>query len=354
MRRKKQSRLGQVPTANGGITRAAYDLASRADIKLEPLLKAAGLTVGQATSADARIDVERQITFLNLVAQSLRDEFLGIRLATPIDLRELGLLYYVMASSETLGDALRRVSRYSTLQNEGVHITYREGKDLSVSFEYFGVARQADRHQIEFFVTLVLRICRELTGLDLTPSRIRLVHHRARLPPTPTIGKLFGGDVRFDCRVDDITFPKSVARAPVLRADPYLNLLTVRYCDEALAQRPHRSTAWRLKVENAMAPLLPHGRPQIEEISKRLGVSPRTLARRLASEKTNFNAVLDTLRRDLAERYLQERNVPISEVAWLLGYQEPSAFNHAFRRWTGTTPKRARAAVGRRAGLQPA
>src|SRR5262249_50464578 len=332
MRRKKQSRLGQVPTANGGITRAAYDLASRADIKLEPLLKAAGLTVGQATSADARIDVERQITFLNLVAQSLRDEFLGIRLATPIDLRELGLLYYVMASSETLGDALRRVSRYSTIQNEGVHISYREGKDVSVSFEYSGVARQADRHQIEFVVTFVLRICRELTGLDLTPSRIRLVHHRTRLPSA--IGKLFGSDVRFNCGVDDITYPKSVASAPVTRADPYLNSLLVRYCDEALANRPNRSTAWRPKVENAIAPLLPHGRPQIEEISRRLGVSPRTLARRLAVEETNFNRVLDNMRCDLARRYLQERDVPISEVAWLLGYQEPSAFNHAFRRWT--------------------
>jgi AraC-like DNA-binding protein len=345
MRKGKTSRLGQVPTANGGISRAAYDLASRAHINLEPFLKTAGLTVRQATSPDARIDVQAQIVFLDLIARALDDEFLGIRLAMPIDLRELGLLYYVMASSETLGDALRRVSRYSTLQNEGVHITYRDGKDVSVSFDYAGVARLADRHQIEFVVTFVLRICRELTGLDLTPRRIRLVHHRTKLPPA--FARLFGGDVRFNSGVDDITFSKSVARLPVTRADPYLNSLMVRYCDDALAKRPRRSTAWRLKVENVMAPLLPHGRPQIEEISRRLGVSPRTLARRLAAEKTNFNAVLDNLRRDLARRHLKERDMPISEVAWLLGYQDPSAFNHAFRRWTGTTPKRARTAASR-------
>ena len=343
--RKSMKSLGHVPTANGGISRAAYDLASRADIKLEPLLKAAGLTPRQVTNLDTRIDVATQVAFLNLVARALDDEVLGIRLAMPMDLRELGLLYYVMASSDTLGDALARASRYSTLQNEGVHITYRVGRDVSVSFEYFGVARQADRHQIEFFVTIVLRTCRELTGLDLMPTRIRLVHHRARLPSK--LGKLFGSDVRFDCGIDDITFPKSVARAPVTQADPYLNSLTVRYCDEALASRRHRSTDWRLKVENAMAPLLPHGRPQIEDISRRLGVSPRTLARRLAAEKTNFNAVLDNLRRDLARRYLQERDLPISEVAWLLGYREPSAFNHAFRRWNGTTPKRVRTAADR-------
>jgi AraC-like DNA-binding protein len=338
--RVRKSRLGWVPTANGGIARAAYWLACRAHINVESLLENADLTVAQATDPNIRMPVQTQIKFLNFVAHALHDEFLGIRLAKQIDLRELGLLYYAMASSDTLGNALRSVARYSKLHNEGVHIIYREGKDVSVSFQYFGVARQADRHQIEFFVMTLLRICRELTGLDLTPLKIRLVHHRAKFPMEFT--NLFGPDVRFNCQIDDVTYAKSAADAPVTKADPYLNSLLVQYFDEALANRPYRSTAWRLKVENAIASHLPHGRPQIEEISRRLGVSPRTLARRLALEGTNFTKVFETLRCDLAKRYLQEGDLPISEVAWLLGYQEPSAFNHAFKRWTSTTPKQAR------------
>ena len=98
--------LNNVPTAGGGITRAAYILASQAQVSVVPLLRRADLSIAQVKNPRARIPVRDQIKFLNLVADELRDEFIGIRLAGTIDLRELGLLYYVMASSKTLGDAL--------------------------------------------------------------------------------------------------------------------------------------------------------------------------------------------------------------------------------------------------------
>ena len=265
------------------------------------------------------------------------DEFLGFRLAQRFDLRELGLLYYVPASSETLGDALQRVARYSTTHNEGVRIVYRHGKETSVSFEYVGVARAADRHQIEFVVTTLVRLCRQLTGRHLLPCSVKLMHRRIELPSE--FRALFGCDVIFGSTLDEITYPGPASRLSVASADPYLNSLLIKYCDEALSNRQVRSTAWRLNVENAIAPLLPHGQARIAEIARRLGVSPRTLGRRLASERTRFTKVLDSLRFDLAKRYLRESNLPISEVAWLLGYRETSAFNHAFKRWTGKTPK---------------
>jgi AraC-like DNA-binding protein len=103
-----------------------------------------------------------------------------------------------------------------------------------------------------------------------------------------------------------------------------------------------RQRLWRLKVENAIAPLLPHGRAERSDVARALGISKRTLGRRLASEGHTFGEVLDRLRFDLATHYLHERELPISEVAWLLGYKDSSAFYHAFKRWTGKTPSRAR------------
>jgi AraC-like DNA-binding protein len=94
-----------------------------------------------------------------------------------------------------------------------------------------------------------------------------------------------------------------------------------------------------LKVENAIAPLLPHGQAKIGEIAPRLGVSRRTLTRLLASEGCSFSEILDALRLDLAKSYLREQNLPISEVAWPLGYKEGSAFDHACKRWTGKAPE---------------
>jgi Arabinose-binding domain of AraC transcription regulator, N-term len=99
-------RLNAIPTATGWITRAAFARASK-QMDVEPLLKRAGLTLQQITALDARIGARNQIRFLDLVAHQLPDDLLGFRLAQDFDLRELGLLYYVQASSETLGDAVR-------------------------------------------------------------------------------------------------------------------------------------------------------------------------------------------------------------------------------------------------------
>jgi AraC-like DNA-binding protein len=82
------------------------------------------------------------------------------------------------------------------------------------------------------------------------------------------------------------------------------------------------------------------GQARIDKVAAELGVSRRTLARRLAAEGQSFVKILDSLRFDLAKRYLREADLPITEVAWLLGYCETSALNHAFKRWTGSTPKR--------------
>jgi AraC-like DNA-binding protein len=131
-----------------------------------------------------------------------------------------------------------------------------------------------------------------------------------------------------------------MARTPCVNADPYLNALLVKYCDEAMAQRRKRPATWQLKVENAIVPLLPHGQARIGAIAAELGVSRRTLARRLAAEGLTFRKVLDDLRFDLTKRYLREEDLPISQIAWLLGYRETSALNHAFKRWTGSAPKR--------------
>jgi len=338
MRRAAKSMLSAIPTASGGIARAAYDQLTRTAIDVEPLLRQAGLTVQQARDPGIRIAVSSQIKFLNVAARALRDEFLGIKLAQRLDLRELGLLYYVPASSHTLGAAMRNLARYSTIHNEGVRIRYSEGKSMSLRFEYADVVRRHDRHQIEFFAVILLRLCRLLAGRNLNPVCVKFSHEREKT--TSELGVFHCDEVLFGDCLDQMTFPISTADIPIAGGDPYLNSLLIQYCDEIVRDRRNKSSIWRARVENAMTARLPHGRAQMSEIAGQLGVSQRTLARRLEQEGVTFALVLDDLRRDLADRYLKERGLPISEVAWLLGYKEASAFNHAFRRWTGKTPSR--------------
>jgi AraC-like DNA-binding protein len=100
------------------------------------------------------------------------------------------------------------------------------------------------------------------------------------------------------------------------------------------------------KVENAISSLLPHGRVVVGEVARTLGMSERTLGRKLADEGLSFTDILQQLRRDLAVRYLDDRKLRVSKIAWLLGFKEVSAFTHACKRWTGKTPSEMRTAAG--------
>jgi AraC-like DNA-binding protein len=335
-------RLGTLPTATGGIARLAYACARRAGIELKPLLKKAGLTDQQIKDRGARVAVQHQIQFLNGVANALGDEFLGFHLAQLPDLRELGLLFYVAASSETLGDALQRAARYSSIVNEGVSLKCFKGGDIRMVFEYVGVARHSDRHQIEFLMTALIRLCRQLSGLRLTPSRARITHRRSNQGRSE-LAAYFGRNITFGARADELTFGERIKDMTVTSADPYLNELLVANCEQALSHRPTNRGAFRAAVENAIVPLLPHGKVLALQIATRLGLSQRTSARRLALEGVTYSEVLASLRGDLARQYLSDPDLSISRIAWLLGYQEVSAFTHAFKRWSGKTPREARA-----------
>ena len=292
MRDPDAQRFGPLPRAAGAITRLAYARAREAGVDLELLLKKAGLTLNQIGDPGVRLRVRDQISFLNLAANALRDDFLGFHLAQSPDLREIGLLYYVSASSENLGMALQRAARYSSIINEGISIKYVERKDVIIAFRYAGVSRHQDRHQIEFFMTTLVRMCRQLTGLRLVPSRVSLTHQRKSTPSE--FAAFFGSDIEFGAAADEVVFAPTIRQIPVVSADPYLNNLLITYFEEALSRRPTNPGSFRSSVENAIVPLLPHGNFRVSEIARRLGVSPRTFARRLSSEGLTFSDVLES------------------------------------------------------------
>ena len=321
------------------MTRLAFACALEKKIDVEALLRKAGLSRTQIEDPHARISVRSQVLFLDLVAKALNDDLLGFHLAQNFDLRMIGLLYYVLASSETLGEALGRVARYSSIVNEGFRVIVREGKEIDVVLESVGIPRRLNRHQIEFSFVTFMRACREITKLRLTTNHVRFVHRRSL--PTE-MNSFFGCEVEFGADIDQMTFSRSILGATVVSADPYLNKLLIKQYEDVLAHRKLNRNAFALRVENAIVPLLPHGKANAKDVARKLGVSQRTLARHLASEGLTFVKMLQELRLDLAKRDLADRDLSITQIAWLLGYREVSAFTNAFKRWTGETPRTAR------------
>src|SRR5262249_37835414 len=117
------------------------------------------------------------------------------------------------------------------------------------------------------------------------------------------------------------------------------------YCEAALASRRGEMSQLRTRVENAISSLLPHGRMRAGDVARNLGMSERTLGRKLAEEGLNFTQILQQLRHDLAVRYLDEHNLHVSKTGWVLVFREVSAFTPAGKRWKGKPPSQWRPAV---------
>jgi len=180
--RRLVRQLGALPTVDASLTRLTAARLRSAKIDLKPLLLRAGLTQEQISDPDNRIAMQSQVAFLNVAAEALDDDTLGLTLATELDCRNVGLLYYVLASSDTLGTALERASRYSRVTNEALALEYRKGREPAQRLSYAGIPRHTARHQIEFFVVAAIRIYRLLTGRQFVPTRVSMVHPGRKAP----------------------------------------------------------------------------------------------------------------------------------------------------------------------------
>ncbi|OKO70037.1 hypothetical protein AC630_35660 [Bradyrhizobium sp. AS23.2] len=299
-----------------------------------------GLTIDQIDDSERRINASNQIAFLEAAAEALNDDLLGLRLAEEFDLRDLGLLYYVMASSDTLGDALKRAARYSRITNEAVVLQYHETREPTLRIAYSGIQRHVDLQQIEFCIVAMVRVSRALSGRRFFPKHVSISHVRPR--GIAKFAGFLGRDLEFGSSADELDFPAGSAEWALVDADARLNKILLKTCEESLSSRRSNSGRLRITVENTIAPLLPHGQAKASVVAKKLGMSERTLVRRLADEGVTFNEILQQLKANLAARYLEEDGMPISRIAWLLGFEEASSFTHACRRWTGKSPRELR------------
>jgi AraC-like DNA-binding protein len=316
---------------------------SAAGLPLAPLLEKAGLTTDDVDDASRWIEVSAQVKFLKIAADALQDDLLGYHLSQGFDLREAGLLYYILSSSDSFADAMSNAERYTRIVNEGIEIKFDVSRAV-ITIDCAGVERLSDRHQFEFWMFSIVRLCRQITGTRLALRQFRVRHVRDATPPE--CRAFLGCEVIYGADVDEIVLPALVNTLPLVGTDRYLHEMLVQYADEALANRTPERTSVRSKVEHVIGPLLPHGKAKASTIAKELGVSHRTLARLLASEGQTFSGILDQNKADLAKSYLTHGDLSISQIAWLLGYREVSTFTHAFKRWYGITPSELRAGVG--------
>jgi AraC-like DNA-binding protein len=330
-----------LPTTTGFSARQAIAALQNHNVAVDPLLRRVGLSERDFDNRQGRISAGAQSKLLEYAAETLNDSGFGLRLAQQANPREIGLLFYVASAAKSVSEAVALYARYCRIVNEAVRVKLLQGQsEVVVEFIFVGISRHRARQNAEFGIAAAFKALREIAGLNIHPAHVSFAH--AGNANRRELERFFGCRVEFGASIDQMAFSNETLALPLVTEDRHLLETLQPICDEAAKERNTANGTLRASVENEAQRLLPHGKAQRETVAKKLAMSTRTLGRRLADENTTYEEVVDQLRRSLALQYVKEPSLSLSQIAWLLGYEGSTSFNHAFKRWTGQSPSAAR------------
>jgi AraC-like DNA-binding protein len=335
-----------LPTVAGFAIRCALAALQERDISVRKLFDRAGLSDLQFASPWRRISAAAQGDFLEYAAEATGDTAFGLHLAERSNPRDAGLLYYVATAARDLGEALALFARYFLILNESVRFKLvRSPASVMVEFNFIGVSQDRVKQNTEFWLGLIVHTARAVTDRGIRPTRVECPHPRT--DGLEEFERFFGCPVKFSAPSGLLEFSNETLALPLITQDAYLLEMLRPFCAEAERARNAATGPLRDAVENEVERLLPNGQVKAATVAMALAISVETLSRRLSEEGTSFADVVDQLRQSLALRYLEEPGLTLAQIAWLLGYERPIAFTHAFKRWTGRSPSVVRNENGR-------
>jgi AraC-like DNA-binding protein len=290
---------------------------------------------------DARISGTRLRAFWREAIAATSDPCFGFSVGRAVLPPNLHAVGYALLASRTLKEGLQRLARYDRMLTTGWDIVLNETEDeieIAIREVRAGTMPQAARDGV---FCAVVGLCRAVTSTNFNPERIEM--SRERPPCAVKLGAFFGCDVAYGADRDALYFDRVAANKVLPRQNP-----TVARANDAVVERYlmnfDRDDIVR-QTASVLADILPRGAPGRAEVAERLTLSERTLHRRLASSGRTFRELLDETRHKLAVEYLAEGRHSLLEIAFLLGFTDPSNFARAFRRWKGKGPKEFRRAL---------
>jgi AraC-like DNA-binding protein len=323
---------------------AARDTVARHGVDPAPLLQDAGLDLSQARDPMGRFPAHQGLAFWQRAMQTVGEELLGMEVALhfmPLAFNELG---YALMASDNLGQMYVRLARFAHIVTDAADIrfdTTAGGGELTLAGDpgLLDHVDDATRWSIfDYAMLTIVRGSRMLFGRDFMPLELRL--QRARPREHAVFEKVLRCTPVYGCADNRLVLDTATLQRPLSYAN-----LTVARASEAALERYHAQWAQDRggsSLTDAVSALLqewlPSGEPHQEDVAARLNMTLRTLQRRLSEQGTNYREVLNDTRHRLALQHLAGAQCSVSEIAFLLGFSEVSAFTRAFRRWTGCAP----------------
>ena len=321
---------------------AVQDLRRRG-LDAEKALSQAGLEMRTLNREEAWIPFLKHATLLEIGAHETGDKYFGLHIAAQVDPRDLGALGYIGLSSRTLGDALLNLERYLAIFTEAFRIELSIDDDLAhVKFEATHSSFYRYRQALEFGGGAFVNAYQFFTKSEIAPVAVRFVHRYAGDPQEHQ--RVLGCPVTFGHSRNEVILNRRDLAVPIGTADDRLLRILTSHCEEILKKRARSKPEHISKLERCIIDFLPTGRAKARYVATELGMSERSLVRHLAETGTSFSEILNQLRHELALKYLREPKLNLTQVAFLLGYSNQSAFSAAFKRTTGRPPREMRTA----------
>ena len=284
---------------------------------------------------DLRVPAHLDEAIWQAADRALGDDDLGIHLAeSGVSAASFGVVGYLVRASTTVGEALARAQQF--------HRLVKDRGRLELVATPSGVAvidaPEVDRTQwpraiAELSIANYVHLARTWTGRPFVPREVRFQHARPR--DTRELERFFGCKLRFDQRDNALVVSREALDTPFATSEPELGAYLESTAAARLAQLPAPSLLDEVRA--AIGDELRHGEVDIERVARRVGVTPRSLQRRLRDEGTSYRELVDAIRHRRAVDLIQ-RGVPFGDIAEHLGFSEARAFRRAFRRWTGLVP----------------
>ncbi|MDD9893182.1 MAG: AraC family transcriptional regulator [Gammaproteobacteria bacterium] len=309
-----------------------YEYLGKQGINADELLGPAPI----AEHGIGRYPVTEWKALLETAASAIDDPLLSLHIGSTISPKHLGVLGYVLLACGTLGGALQRMEQYHQLIYDVNPMRIELGQDC-IELVWGQAMGRPGALVDETGVAALVHFCRDIVDQpNYNPIRVDFIN--AKPSNLADYEAWFGCPVSFERKETRVAVHPSALAIPLRSADTALIHILQQQADALLAELPQQDKAHCMAVRKHITEQLREGEPSAETTAEAMFITSRTLHRKLAAEGSSFRELLQETRQQLAQDYLRDRRLQLSEITQLLGYSEQSALSRAFKGWTGLTP----------------
>ncbi|WP_028104196.1 AraC family transcriptional regulator [Pseudoduganella violaceinigra] len=329
----------------GSYLQPMLEAAAARGVSAQALALAAGLPAGALEPLPEALPADTYVTLLELAADLAGDPHFGLHVGERVKLGTYTVYGLILLSCRDFGQAFEQTMRYEQLAHDLGRSTLQVHGALA-DYAWHSNYPAHCRHLADSVFAGIRVFGNWLAGATLPPASLSLAHDGGDPAGHAEYLRVFGALPRFNAPSNVAQFDAAMLAWPVPNADVSLYPVLQQHAEQLLRQRAVPAAAGiAAQVHQAIVRRLAQGQVRVASVAEEMGMSPRTLQRKLADAGASFQQVLDEARFALARDYLRQPGLSLVDIAFLLGYQEQSAFTHAFREWSGMNPGAWRAAA---------